>query len=376
MTTIILYHHCSPHQVHLVTEAQAYFRSQGSQLISVELYGGLADYSWTAQDKVRPKDWVCLFPNKKKTSTGQLFQAIRRVLKQHQADVMVLNGWYDRITWALAAARKLLGCKLVIVSDSVAWDYERSWHKELMKKCLMSCMDAGFVAGTPQRDYLHSLGMRPDQMTMGNDAVDNSMYSSIPLRILPGNRTIHIGTAARLVPIKNLATAMQAFAAVTRLFPNDKLCWHLAGTGPLEVELQSQAKELQVSVQFHGFVNYTQMPEFYRNLDIYWQPSLREPWGLVVNEAMASGLPVMVSDRCGCAIDLVKPEVGWVHDTTQQGMVQAWSRSLLARDHWPAMGASARELISHWDSNRYARGLYDACVLSRRTPILPDALYR
>jgi 1,2-diacylglycerol 3-alpha-glucosyltransferase len=361
---MILYHHCSPHQVCLVTTAQNRFQSAGHQLFAVEFYGGLADYNWSFRDKARPADWLCLFPDTKAVSTWQLFQQIKRLVKQHQIEVLVINGWYDRITWLLAATKKLLGCKLVIVSDSVAWDFARDWHKELLKSCLVSSMDAGFAAGAPQREYLASLGLHPDRITLGNDAVDNDLYYPIEHPPVEKSRVIHLGTAARLIESKNHLTALCALASFNRAHPEYSLCWHLAGTGPLEDAITGKAKELQLNVQLHGFVGYHDMPKFYEKLDLYWQPSQREPWGLVVNEAMAAGLPVLVSQRCGCAMDLVRPGVGWTHAVDEASMIEAWEIAFSQLSQWREMGERARQLIRQWDSRRYAEGLLEACQIA------------
>ena len=107
------------------------------------------------------------------------------------------------------------------------------------------------------------------------------------------------------------------------------------------------------------------MPDFYAGLDLYWQPSFSEPWGLVVNEAMASGLPVLVSDRCGCARDLVKTGNGWIHDLSESSMQASLEAALSRSQDWPRMGAASREVINDWDVDRFAQGLMQACHLSQ-----------
>lgn len=364
MRAMILYEHCSPHQVAVVSTAEKYFQERGDTLYPVEYFYGLREYTWTMKDKTRPETWHCLFPNRKQISNLQLFKAIWREVKRHKIDVLLINGWYGQVSWLLIFLKKLLGCRMVMVSDSIVGDFTRHWYKEWPKKWLMHCIDAGFVAGTPQKQYLHSLGVNVDRISMGNDAVDHSLYDAIPVRNAPVQRTIHIGTAGRMISVKNLTEAMRAFVEVVRKHPEYSLQWHLAGSGPLEEELKKQAHDLQAPVVFPGFVGYHEMPSFYSQLDLYWQPSLRESWGLVVNEAMASALPVLVSDQCGCAMDLVKPETGWVHDISFCGMVAGLENALHLKSQWPTLGNAARRLISQWDGQFFAKGLYQACQLA------------
>lgn len=364
MRVMILYEHCSPHQVTVLESARQRFQTLGHSLIPVEFYYGSLDYGWTMGDKPRPAEWICLFPQAQSISNYQRFRAVCKLVKQHKIDVLVLNGWYGLFAWWLVLIKKWLGCRIVMVSDSVHWDFPRTIVKELPKKMLMKGVDAGFVAGAPQAEYLSSLGMPANRLTTGNDVVDNNLYAHIPIRSVPENRKVIIGTAARLIPKKNLAAALKALAQVAKQHPDVQVEWQLAGRGPLEKELQQLAQEVGAPVVFRGFVGYYDMPGFYAELDLYWQPSLSEPWGLVVNEAMASGLPVLVSDRCGCGPDLVTKETGWIHGLSQEDMVAGLTSALKARLHWPEMGEQARKLIGNWDEKRYAEGLLQACFLA------------
>lgn len=364
MRVMILYEHCSPHQVTAVEAARLHFQEQGHTLFPVEFYFGSLDYGWTFGDKPRPTEWRCLFPSEKKTSDRNLYRAVIRQVRELQIDVVVINGWYGRYAWWLVTWKKWIGSKMVMVSDSVMWDFPRKWYRELPKKMLLSGIDAGFVAGKPQAEYLQSLGMSANRLTQGNDVVDNALYEVIPIRTQPTGRKVVIGTAARLIPKKNLASGINALASVLRKHPEWQIEWQIAGRGPLEEELKTLAREQRVPVVFRGFIGYYDMPDFYRGLDLYWQPSLSEPWGLVVNEAMASGLPVLVSDRCGCARDLVTSATGWVHEITQPGMECGLVKALIAQHEWPQRGLAARELIKEWDNGRFSQGLLSACQIA------------
>ncbi|MFT3879132.1 MAG: glycosyltransferase family 4 protein [Gemmatales bacterium] len=301
-----------------------------------------------------------MYPDQKRVSNYRLFWDIRRKIRELKIDVVAINGWYGLFAWWLVLLKRWIGCRIIVLSDTVSWKQARTSMKEFPKKMLLRGIDAGFVAGTPQADYLQSLGMSRSRMTFGIDVVDNQLYSDIPLRSSPSNRKIVIGTAARLIPEKNLKAAIVAFDEVRRNHPELTLEWRIAGLGPLEAELKQTVHDLQVPVVFAGFVGYDDMPGFYRQLDVYWQPSISESWGLVINEAMASGLPVMVSDRCGAAQDLVTDANGWIHDTSQQGMVESWNNALTDRDQWPKLGAASRELINKWGIPRFADGLLHA----------------
>lgn len=364
MRAMILYEHCSPHQVTAVETARQLFAANQSQLFPVEFYFGLKDYSWTLKDKHRPAEWKCFFPNDKSVSNYQLFFRVFREVKEKQIDVLIVNGWYGRFVWWLAMIRRWLPCKLLVVSDSIGQASPQPAWKVWPKRWLIGRMHGGFVAGTRSRDYLNSLGMPLDRIALGADVVDNSLYTSIPLRSSPLDRKVIIGTVARFIPEKNLAIAIPAFSQWCKSHPEYEVEWHLAGSGPLEAELKQLAQESESQIVFPGFVGYHDIPAFYAKLDLYWQPSISDTWGLVINEAMAAGLPVLVSQRCGCAVDLVQSTNGWTHDISQVMLIDALETAWRSRVRWPAMGQAGRNLIASWGCERFAKGLFQVCQQS------------
>src|SRR5262249_11172834 len=115
--------------------------------------------------------------------------------------------------------------------------------------------------------------------------------------------------AAKLIPMKSAATLIHAFGSRSR----GRAALVLVGDGPLRGELTALAKRYSSArVHFLGFVNPSRMPAAYAIGNLFVLPSVYEPWGLAVNEAMNLGLPVVVSDQVGCGPDLVSPDNGWV----------------------------------------------------------------
>jgi glycosyltransferase involved in cell wall biosynthesis len=132
----------------------------------------------------------------------------------------------------------------------------------------------------------------------------------------------------------------------------------------MEEELRGRAEE-NAHVHFLGFQNQSRMPVVYRLGDVFVLPSRGpgETWGLAVNEAMACGRPVVVTDRVGCAPDLVEPEAGFVVPADD---VRALRRCLntLADDEAlrRRMGRTAQDRIENWSIRRAARRMERAVV--------------
>jgi glycosyltransferase involved in cell wall biosynthesis len=135
------------------------------------------------------------------------------------------------------------------------------------------------------------------------------------------------------------------------------------------LEAQVAKLNLKDHVSMPGFKQYAELPLYYGSAGAFIHASATEQWGLVVNEAMASGLPVLVSNRCGCASDLVKKGInGFTFDPVSSGQLAELMRRVAEME--PArraqMGARSRELIAQWGTERFASGLTQAVETALR----------
>ena len=135
------------------------------------------------------------------------------------------------------------------------------------------------------------------------------------------------------------------------------------GDGALRPTIEALARERDIpGVVVTGFVNQSRIPEMYACGDIFVLPSLREPWGLSVNEAMAAGLPIIASDRVGCAADLIADGVnGYVvrHDDEKQ-LAQRMESLVIAARMRGEFGKRSREAIDGWSVQKTANGILAA----------------
>jgi glycosyltransferase involved in cell wall biosynthesis len=160
--------------------------------------------------------------------------------------------------------------------------------------------------------------------------------------------------SAKLVPRKDPMTLLRAAAAMqhraTVLF---------LGDGELRGSLEAVARERRLDVAFAGFVNQTELPKHYAIADVFVLPSTYEPRGAVVNEAMACGLPVIVSDRCGSIGDIVRPGDNAFVFPAGDAPALAAQLDLLAGDPslLRTMSERSRALIGEWDFARGVRGV-------------------
>jgi len=146
----------------------------------------------------------------------------------------------------------------------------------------------------------------------------------------------------------------------------------LLGDGPLRASIFQLRSSLGLENCLHlpGFKQYEELPVYFGLAGAFVHASTTEQWGLVVNEAMASGLPVLVSHRCGCAEDLVSPGVnGFQFDPAN---VDEMARLMfkVSQDDFPLseFGAASSRIISQWGPERFATGLRDAVATALKHP--------
>jgi glycosyltransferase involved in cell wall biosynthesis len=158
---------------------------------------------------------------------------------------------------------------------------------------------------------------------------------------------------ARFAPEKNLATLISAFVK-SELVQGWTL--KLVGGGPLKEELQNQAAG-HPSVVFADWLSYAELPDLYASASFFILPSSFEPWGLVVNEAMSAGLPVVLSEECGCRPDLLGADNGFSFEAgNEKALIAVLNRiSKLEPAALEAMGAASRQRIQSFSTRTWSQ---------------------
>jgi len=176
--------------------------------------------------------------------------------------------------------------------------------------------------------------------------------------------------AKRFIPKKNILELIKAYA-LYKSWAGEK-AWSLVicGSGPLEDEIRGliETMGLQSDILLPGYKNAEEMAVFYGLASAFIHASSHaEQWGLVVNEAMASGLPVLVSEICGCANDLVQNGVnGFTFDPFDvEGLALLMLKMSSGQVDLEAMGAASRRIIDKWTPEVFARSLLQAIEAAR-----------
>lgn len=284
----------------------------------IEMVGGIGVHAGLKFREPLPPGLAVetLMPGSSWSEAGQmrLARAAWRALDRLDPEVVLVPGYYTLPALAAAMWARLHGRTGVLMTESTAADHRRSAWKERLKGWLIRGLFRWAVAGgVAHVRYLRALGFPADRIARFYDVVDNEQYreratelrrSSTPAEagLLVTPYFLYVG---RLAPEKNVEALLRSWLQ----YREDGGAWPLVlvGDGPLAAALRTMAEASAYAseVHFAGLRGSRELPPFYAFAGCFVLPSTREPWGLVVNEAMASGLPVIVSDRCGCAEDLV-----------------------------------------------------------------------
>ncbi len=305
-------------------------------------------------------------------------------------DVLWVHGYAHATTWLAVAAARARGMR-VLIRDEQTLLHGRPAAKAALKggalRALYSQASALYIGEENRRCFAH-YGMPPERMFAARYCVDNARFRDAASALAPRRAEIRssfgvtdeapvVLFAGKLIEKKQPLMLIEAFARVRAEQP----CWLLiAGDGPQCAAAEALVARLGIlNVLFAGFLDEGALPSAYVAADVFVLPSkLHETWGLVVNEAMNFGLPVVVSNKVGCAADLVhRGENGYVvpHDSVVE-LAAAISRLCGDAELRARFGAESQRIVERYSIEACADGIVAACVAGeeRRTEWKQEAL--
>ena len=306
-----------------------------------------------------------------KTLANKLVEYLTRI----NPSVVIIAGYSHLAMRSATSWARQNGVKTVLLSDSQYLDQPRNIMKETLKGLwIRNNFDAAFVAGASAASYLNNLGFSRDRIWRCYDVVDNQYFAQSsaiaqqsPDKIrqklnLPEHFFLYVG---RFSPEKNLLRLLEAYNLYQQ--QKDQNIWSLVmvGNGPQQPQLQQRVTQLGLkNVVWSGFKQISELPTYYALASALILPSISEPWGLVVNEAMACGLPILISDRCGCLLDLVFPGInGYVFNPLKIASIKAGLDYLSSQSNEKSqkMADASCQIIANYNPETWAESLVD-CV--------------
>lgn len=327
-------------------------------------------------------DWE-LLPNAKPSPGSRGFfasstPAVHAVLKREKPDVAIITGWQSLPLLQALWSCVRLGIPRLVRGDSNSLSPRPEWKRRL-HRYLLRMFDAYLSVGRANTDFYLDNRADPGRVFSTPHFVDNQRFQEQLEFLTPERAAIREAWqvppshacylyAGKLEPKKRIMDLLRAFERA--LQESGALHLLVVGTGELMSEAQAFAQSRRLPVTFAGFLNQTEMPRAYAAADCLVLPSdYGETWGLVVNEAMACGLPAIVSDRVGCGPDLI--EEGKTGTVFPFGDVDALASRLVELASAPArlsrMGREAKEKIGHYSVEQAVAGTLAAIDSVLRT---------
>jgi glycosyltransferase involved in cell wall biosynthesis len=271
---------------------------------------------------------------------------------------------------------KRLGMKVLLRDEATAIGTQRGPARRVAKQVFFSwlrrAVDAFLAIGTLNRRYYEGYGIAGERIFSMPYAVDNRLFQSRAQKaaahreklrkahnLEPGRPVLLF--VGKLIERKRPGDLPEAYAEMVRGEGAGANAYLLfAGEGNLRPQLQARAAALGLdSVRFLGFRNQGELPAFHDLCDVFVMPSVYEPWGLVVNEVMNAGRPVVISDEVGCGPDLIRNGVnGVVFKARDIAALHCALTDLLSDSARLArMGDKSLERINQWSFEEDVQGL-------------------
>lgn len=357
---------------------QAAFGVNG-EVHGIELIGGVGvhkGYNFREGVHGLPVETLCATKGWHDASKVALSIALVRRLSKLSPKLVLVPGYYTLPAIAAAIWCKATGRISVLMTETTAADHVRKeWREQLKSLLIRSLFDWAVTGGAAHDRYLLQLGFSPQRIAhfydvVGNRHIQESVSdirrnSSSLQHGLPDHYFLFVG---RLAPEKNVIGLLDAWLAYRKCGGEWSLV--IAGDGPDAPALKERLKASDYNnyVCFLGHRSARELLPVYAFASTFVLPSKREPWGLVVNEAMAASLPVIVSKRCGCAEDLVRPgQNGFVFDPLHPAIL---TDQLLLMSSYPEqernrMGHVSLTLIERYTPQNFGQqivGIADGSV--------------
>ncbi len=384
MRAAVVFHRLGPYH-----GARLCATSELCEITAIEMAAETLEYAWSKVEPSESYKRVTLFPEgeSRGRSPKEVMARTRSALSDCQPEVVAIPGWSNNGAFAALRWCAETATPAVLMSESTALDEPRVGWRERIKRRIVRLFSTALVGGQSHQRYLEELGMPSDRIFLGYDAVDNDYFARSAKEVRSKKEELrkkfelpesYFLASARFIEKKNLFRLLKAYSEYRKQTEvesrKEKVeVWDLVllGDGPLRESLNSElcksglafgcvtaALDLRDHVHLPGFKQYDELPTYYGLASAFVHASTTEQWGLVVNEAMASGLPVLVSNRCGCAPDLVQEgRNGFAFDPENiEQLAGLMLKMATAPSRLPAMGEASQDIIAQWGPERFAHG--------------------
>jgi glycosyltransferase involved in cell wall biosynthesis len=378
---VIIWQHFLPYHHARIRQTQQRLIDFGHRLTSIQVASRDASYGFGPDAQKGNVAHICCFPDSSyhDHTVLEIHRAVKQALATLQPDVVFAPATPFPEGMAAVNYRLQSGCRMVMMDDAWELTDTRGGITTLVKRLIHRNIDGVFIPAESHSAYYKQLCFPSERIVYGVDVVDNDFFAfgadvarndAAVIRSASGLPEYYFLFVGRFLPRKGLKILLEAY----RLYREQAgdIAWSLVlvGDGELWREVERLASEIGM-VYCIGKRFSEELCRCYGLAEALIVPSESDPWGLVVNEGMAAGLPVIVSTGCGAAKTLVEEGAnGWTFAPGDNGQLTEIMLRLtsMPEDKRREMGVRSRTIVTDWSLDRFADGVLQALELLRREP--------
>lgn len=274
---------------------------------------------------------------------------ITRLIAERRPDVVAMTGWWLSAYRAQVRAKELRSCRFIMGVDS-PWRHEGQFLTRLRYFATLPRVDHFFVTGERAWQYVTRLGIDPHRISRGMYGVDTEAWQRAAEARVSGpwpRRFLFLGRYAPEKSIDVLAAAYERYRQKTS-DPWELVC---CGSGPLAKMLAGKP-----GIRDLGFVDPARLADVFTSVGAFVLPSRFDPWPLALVEAASAGLPILCTDACGSAVEVVRSLYNGIVVPTDSagGLAEAMANMSSREAELPTWGARSRQLAAPYSSEVWA----------------------
>jgi glycosyltransferase involved in cell wall biosynthesis len=293
--------------------------------------------------------------SKKINNSLYYYSDIIRHLKSLKPNILIIAGFNPVFLRARIYA---------IINKIKTIEYTDSWlssikHLSLLHKIIrrifLNFVDACLCISQKGQEYLMKYGVAKQRIFISPLAIENNRFSSL----INNTKEYHVMYSGQFILRKMPFFFIDVCLALNKIIKNFRVL--LIGDGPLKLEILSKLNEYKINFEYPGFIQQTELPNFYSKSKILLFPTKLDPWGLIANEACASGVPVITCKNAGVSDELIINEVtGYVLPLHINSWVEKSVELLTDDKKYAQFSKNCLEHIKKYTVNESVKGFVKA----------------
>ena len=377
----ILWQRFLPYHVARISQLSKRCAQLGYRLTAIEVASQDSSYGFDRETAPTDFDHICCFQNSSyhDHSALEIHSKVLAALEAAAPDVVFAPATPFPEGMAAITYREQSFARTIMMDDAWTHTDRRGDIVAVVKRLIHNNIDGMFIPAPSHESYYVGLGVPKKKLIFGVDVVDNDRFADAAAsereaarRTAPPAHLIvsYFLFVGRFLPRKGIETLVSAYAEYRRATITSPWNLVLVGGGAHETAIRHIAAGVE-GVYFAGAQFGSDLHRYYGLAKLLIVPSESDPWGLVINEALASGLPVIASTGCGATRSLVQVgQNGW-HFSPRDTV--ALTQAMLAAAALPPatlakMGEKSKQIISPWSLDRFVDGILQAMQLPRSQP--------